>query len=47
MRCVISIICVAVQGGLYLAVSFITVQNKYDLYQVVPFITVRGLQFRH
>ena len=36
-----SIVFVAVQCGLCLAVSYVTVQYKYDLYRVVPFITER------
>ena len=36
-----SIICVAVECVLCLAMSFITVQYKYDLFRVEPFITER------
>ena len=37
-----SIVCVSVQYGLCLAVSFNTVQYQYDLFWVMPFITVLG-----
>ena len=36
-----SIVCVAGQCGLFLEVSFIMVQYKYDLLRVVLFITER------
>ena len=36
-----SIVCVAVQCGLCLEVSFIMVQYEYDVFQVVLFITER------
>ena len=36
-----SIVCIAVQCGLCLEVSFIMVQYKYDLFRVVLFITER------